>query len=200
MNKSFSGSWAAWTVLVSLSLPAFAQHIIKNDNPTATPIKHVVVIFGENISFDHYFGTYPNALNPPGEPVFHALPNTPSVNGLTPPLLHHNPNFLNVKVNGDDAVNPFRLSRSQAATADENHDYTAEQSAFNHGLMDSFPHYTGIIGSQKIRKRLTAETSAASTTSPYAHQTKGLVMGYFDGNTVTAMWNYAQRFAINDNS
>ena len=26
-------------------------------------IKHVVVIFGENISFDHYFGTYPNALN-----------------------------------------------------------------------------------------------------------------------------------------
>jgi len=26
---------------------------------TATPIKHLVVIFDENISFDHYFGTYP---------------------------------------------------------------------------------------------------------------------------------------------
>ena len=25
------------------------------------------------------------------------------------------------------------------------------------------------------------------------------VMGYFDGNTVTALWNYAQHFAINDN-
>jgi phospholipase C len=25
-------------------------------------------------------------------------------------------------------------------------------------------------------------------------------MGYFDGNTVTALWNYAQHFAINDNS
>jgi phospholipase C len=34
--------------------------------PTATPIKHVVVIFNENISFDHCFGTYPNALNLPG--------------------------------------------------------------------------------------------------------------------------------------
>src|SRR3984957_14104606 len=48
---------------------------------TATPIKHLVVIFGENRSVDHYFGTYPNALNPKGEPQFHALPNTPSVNG-----------------------------------------------------------------------------------------------------------------------
>jgi phospholipase C len=32
------------------------------------------------------------------------------------------------------------------------------------------------------------------------HQTKGLVMSYFDGNTVTALWNYAQRYAMSDNS
>ncbi len=25
-------------------------------------------------------------------------------------------------------------------------------------------------------------------------------MGYYDGNTVTALWNYAQRFAMSDNS
>ena len=25
----------------------------------ATPIKHLVVIFQENVSFDHYFATYP---------------------------------------------------------------------------------------------------------------------------------------------
>ena len=25
-------------------------------------------------------------------------------------------------------------------------------------------------------------------------------MGYYDGNTVTAFWNYAQFFAMNDNS
>lgn len=29
---------------------------------------------------------------------------------------------------------------------------------------------------------------------------KALVMGYYDGNTVTALWNYAQNFAMNDNS
>src|SRR5262245_23507493 len=30
---------------------------------TKTPIKHLVVIFQENVSFDHYFGTYPTAAN-----------------------------------------------------------------------------------------------------------------------------------------
>jgi phospholipase C len=42
-----------------------------------TPIQHVAVIFDENNAFDHYFATYPNASNPPGEPQFTPLPNTP---------------------------------------------------------------------------------------------------------------------------
>ena len=33
-----------------------------------------------------------------------------------------------------------------------------------------------------------------------AFGTKGQVMGYFDGNTVTAMWNYAQNYAMSDNA
>jgi phospholipase C len=49
---------------------------------STTPIQHLVVIFQENNSFDHYFATYPVALNPPGEPPFFALEDTPSVNGL----------------------------------------------------------------------------------------------------------------------
>src|SRR6516225_4177574 len=49
---------------------------------TTTPIQHLVVIFQENVSFDHYFGTYPDALNPPSEQFFHASDDTPSVNGL----------------------------------------------------------------------------------------------------------------------
>jgi phospholipase C len=49
---------------------------------TTTPIEHLVVIFQENVSFDHYFATYPVALNAAGEPSFVAAPETPSVNGL----------------------------------------------------------------------------------------------------------------------
>jgi phospholipase C len=157
-----------------------------NSFPTTTPIKHLVVIFGENISFDHYFGTYPNATNPSGEPQFTPSPWTPNVNGLNGALLSTNPNFLNAN-NGAGAANPFRLDPSQNLTNDQDHDYTPEQEAFDHGLMDAFPEFTGTAGPPP--------TSGAGPID-----TTGLVMGYYDGNTVTAMWNYAQRFAMNDNS
>ena len=50
---------------------------------TKTPIKHLVVIFNENESFDHYFGTYPNAMNVDGEPRFEPAKNTPiGINNL----------------------------------------------------------------------------------------------------------------------
>ena len=107
-----------------------------NDGKTATPIKHLVIIFQENISFDHYFGTYPVATNPKGEPQFHAASGTPTVNGLTTALLNNNPNFLNA-ANGAGATNPFRFDRSAAATEDQNHDYLPEQEAFDAGLMDA---------------------------------------------------------------
>ena len=66
--------------IASGAAPSAPQHEIYGN--TATPIQHLVVIFDENVSFDHYFGTYPYAANPPGEPAFHAKPGTPSVNGL----------------------------------------------------------------------------------------------------------------------
>jgi len=152
--------------------------------PTATPIQHLVVIFQENVSFDHYFGTYPVAMNETGVPTFTAAKYTPAVNGLSGLLLTNNPN-LNAG-NGVGATNPFRLSRDQAATSDQNHDYGPEQAAFDGGLMDLFPANVGTAG------------PPPTGTSPL--DTTGLVMGYYDGNTVTAMWNYAQHFAMSDNS
>jgi phospholipase C len=140
----------------------------QSDRNTSTPIQHVVVIFGENISFDHYFGTYPNALNPAGEPAFTAARDTPGVNGLTPNLLNNNTN----------SINPFRLDRTTASTCDNDNHYTDEQKAYDGGLLDKFPEHT-------------------SATGPGC--TPGLSMGYYDGNTVTALWNYAQHFSISDN-
>ena len=147
---------------------------------TATPIKHLVVIFQENVSFDHYFGTYPVAANPKGEPVFRARGDTPSVNGLDEALLTTNPNL----------GNPQRLDRTQALTCDQDHDYTAEQKAADGGLMDKFVENTGAgptLGECLV-------PAQAATPGNYA------VMDYYDGNTVTALWNYAQRFAMSDNS
>jgi len=149
---------------------------------TDTPIKHLVVIFNENRSFDHYFATYPNAANPTGSIAFTPKPNTPKVNNLANAnLLTNNPN-LN-PANGSGATNPFRLDRTQANTKSQNHAYTPEQQAYDNGKADLFPEFTG---------RGTAGGVGAFGTN-------GQVMGYFDGNTVTAFWNYAQHFAMNDN-
>ncbi len=166
-------------------VPARAQSQVLGP---VTPIKHLVVIFQENVSFDHYFGTYPNAANLPGEPVFHALANTPAVNGLTASLMTRNANSLNT-TNKLGMTNPFRLSRAQAATADQNHNYGPEQAAIHGGLMDLFPAKVGTAG---------PPPTAGPLGSPFT--TIGLTMGYYDGNTVTALWNYAQHFAMNDNS
>jgi len=136
---------------------------------TTTPIKHLVVIFQENRSFDNYFGTYPDALNPPGEPAFTAAPDTPKVNGLSPALLSSNAN----------AADPFRLDRSQELTCGGKHGYTALQRAADDLRMDKF-----------VQSARPAGTGCSAA----------VTMGYYDGNTVTALWNYAQRFAMSDNN
>jgi phospholipase C len=176
-------------ILGTTASPVLAATKDGNDNDqkkNASPIKHVVVIFQENVSFDHYFGTYPNALNTtPGEPQFTARHNTPTVNGYTQLLLQKNPN-LN-PINGISATNPFRLSHAQALTASQNHSYGPEQAAYDKGVMDIYPKTTGAAG-------------PPPAAPPAIVNTTGLVMGYYDGNTVTAYWNYAQHFAMSDNS
>jgi phospholipase C len=165
-----SGSLAVvGTGAVAAAQPVHDTPVGAGRVPTATPIKHLVVLFQENVPFDHYFGTYPQALNPPGEPRFVAAPGTPTVNGYTNELLTHNPNL----------ANPKRLDRTDGNVCGSNHSYGPEQQAFDHGLMDQFVQATG-------------------SHAPGCDGTHGL--DYYDGNTVTALWNYAQHFAMSDNS
>jgi len=188
MRKVVSTLLAAGLLLNPALVGAASPNNYGNGSKTATPIKHIVVIFQENVSFDHYFGSYPNAKNLKGERNWTAAENTPTVNGLTGALLTNNPTASNT-LNGDGATNPFRLSPSQASTADQDHDYTPEQQAYDLGGMDLYPKYTGLGG-----------TATGGQGAPPVFNTTGLVMGYYDGNTVTAYWNYAQHFAMSDNS
>lgn len=72
-----------------------------------------------------------------------------------------------------NAFPPFRLERSQVDSCRPKHSYTLAQEQAHAGLMDLFVQTDVICGKE--------------------------IMGYFDGNTVTALWNYAQRFAMSDN-
>jgi phospholipase C len=159
---------------------------------TATPIKHVVVIFQENVSFDHYFGTYPSAANTDGQ-TFHARRHTPAVDGLLPatspslpPALQHTTNLLTSNPNEslpqrlDSSATGASTSPGGQLTCDQDHDYSDEQ-AFDGGNMDHFVQSVG----------------TGSGTSPFGTPCDAnVVMDYYDGNTVTAMWNYAQHFSM----
>ena len=170
--SGFARNWCAFAIAMSCAISSTAAWT-QDSSPTKTPIKHVVVIFQENQSFDHYFATYPQAANLPGEPPFHGSPDTPTVNGLSEELRTHNPN----------SEQPWRMSRAQAGTiipfCDNDHEYSAEQKAYDGGRADKFVDSTG--------------------PKPSSRCPRNFVMGYLDGNTITALWNYAQRFSISDN-
>ncbi len=164
---------------------------------TKTPIKHLVVIFQENVSFDHYFGTYPVAANTDGSP-FVAAPRTPAVDGLLPAtassipaslqhtdsLIARNPNSAPpVRMDSTPTGNAWNISGQ--LTCDQDHNYSDEQKSFDSGAMDQFVQAVG----QGNGSAPFGELCRAST-----------VMDYYDGNTVTGFWNYAQHYAMSDNS
>ena len=172
-----------------------AQHTA--EPPTTTPIKHVVVIFQENVSFDHYFGTYPHASNSDGQP-FKAAKTTPAVGGLLPatseslpPSLRHASNLL---FSNPNSAQPQRLDSSPTGlagdaggqlTCDQDHNYSDEQQSFDSASMDRFVQSVG----------------TGTGTTPFGTPCNAAtVMDYYDGNTVTALWNYAQHYAMSDDS
>ena len=76
MYDPFRRALAVVAVLALTTLPA--SPVLADGSSKGTPIKHLVVLFQENVSFDHYFGIYPNATNPPGSLHF--------MRGPVPPL------------------------------------------------------------------------------------------------------------------
>jgi phospholipase C len=134
------------------------------------------VIFDENNSFDHYFGAYPNALYPNG--VAPSAQNPYGESLFIPLAGTPSINGLTSALNGLNSIGPFRLDRAEETTCDNDNHYKDEQKAYNSGLLDLFPESTSATGSAC---------------------TPALSMGYYDGNTVTALWNYAQYFSMSDN-
>jgi phospholipase C len=200
MGKLRRGRWiaaAGATALGALTATTFAlaapaHHAQRargaDVTATTTPIKHVVVIFQENVSFDHYFGTYPAAANTsgqiwngPGDVTVNNLAERPGLDGKGT-LLTNNPNFDAA----GNQLNPRRLDPANiddVLTCDQDHDYNDEQKAFDDGKMDRFG----------------TTVATVSGTSPTGVPCRaGDVMNYYDGNTVTAMWNYAKSFGLSD--
>jgi phospholipase C len=172
-NRSFAGYKTPATVSKTLY-----------GGKASTPIKHLVVLFDENESFDHYFGTYPYAANTDGT-TFTAKPGTPAVNGLYTKITKSGPVGPLLTSNANE-YNPERLTNSEALTSDQNHGYAAEEKAEDGGKMDLFVQNT--------------ESTTPSAGCAPEYCPPGIVMDYYDGNTVTGLWNYAQNYSMSDNN
>jgi len=83
------------------------------ENTPEIPINHIIYIIQENITFDHYFGTYPGADGIPAELKLAFRPG------------------------GQAEVSPFHLDKT-AIPHDLNHSWQAAQVAYNGGKMDGF--------------------------------------------------------------
>ncbi len=150
-------------------------------------VKYVFVLFNENESFDHEYGTFPGV-------------NGLYSDGLNPRSAADTPGFTQTytDVNGGvHTVQPFRIGPQQNATfmdsVDHSHTGLAKKLDVVYGAarMDGF--------SQDEYSKY-ASTSAAST----AQQAEGtrfsqLVMSHIDCDTIPFFWQYANRFTIFDN-
>ncbi len=164
---------------------------------TKTPINHVILVLLENVSFDNMFGTYPVAQNLPGESPFYPLPGTQFPDNLLTidPLTGGNYLTTNRNVGqfGTGKVNPMRLAPNQVLTNFESNGYTRMQLDVHNGLMDHF------VLNQETPDPISifVDPLLPPFDATYG-QGANIVMDYWDGNSFTGMWNYAQYYAMND--
>ena len=83
-------------------------------------------------------------------------------------------------------------------TCDQDHGYTAEQSAADHGAEDMYPANTG--NNMNLDQCLSGFSFMGTPeTAPPGTGSNDAVLSYYDGNTVTGLWNLAQHFSLADN-
>src|SRR6266568_7365412 len=138
---------------VGLTSPALAQG---DDGEGDTPIQHTIIVYQENISFDHYFGTFGHGSNgiPAGVQLYHTTPDGTQLGPFT----------------------SFRLDgTAQATTCDVDHDYASMIQMADGGAMDQYLQYGN---------DLTAPNPSADGPCPTFEMNPlgpALALGYYEG-------------------
>ena len=99
--------------LILGALSVLSLTVAEAEDAKTIPIKHFVYIIQENITFDHYFGTYPGADGIPKDLKLSYEPDGPRI------------------------YKPFHLN-STSIPHDLNHSWQAAHVAYNDGKMDGF--------------------------------------------------------------
>ncbi len=166
-------------------------------------IKHVFVIFQENRSFDHYFGTFPGVAGPFSQPSGQVLGfkqpivNTDGTVGTVSPF---------VIPQAVTAVNGATVPLYPADTASTDHSETGIDNSMDVNgttLLAANDRYA--LDEEGLTTNASGEiVSTATGLAPTAPPTLAqkqmgeLAMSHLDCNTIPFLWQYASRFAMFD--
>ena len=165
-------------------------------------IKHVFVIFQENRSFDHYFGTYPGVdglFNQPSSKVLgftQKIVNTDgTVGSISPfviPQTVQATNGATVPLYPADTGSVDHSETGYQVDLDFNADYVAANDRYALNEEKLTTNASGQI--------VSSSTGLAPTSNPtlVQKQMAELDMSHIDCNTIPILWNYAQKFALFD--
>ncbi len=163
------------------------QATAESDRGTHSPIKHTIILYQENISFDHYFGTYGHGSN--GIPAGSALSYT----------------------NGTQTWGPFAptqlLGTTQSRTCDVDHSYTDMIRMVNHGAMDQFlsAFSPPAQGNDKIVGTPATTCPRFETLTPPGTGATALANAYYTGTAgdpnapLQNYWSLASQYTLADN-
>jgi phospholipase C len=184
-------------------------------------VKYVFVLFQENRSFDHYFGTYPGANG-----LFATYPGADRMDPYSQPAVAQE-SFNSVIANTDgtySTINPFLIPRTiqnvngatvqlypeDTFSVDHSHtgylhDFHADQATQRTTKNDGYAlnleglHY--LTDASGVSAAIVNASGVAPTSNP-SLQTKQkgeVVMSHVDCDTIPFLWQYADRFVLFDN-
>jgi phospholipase C len=170
--------------------PASTDPALTNDEMVAlvkSKVKYVFVLFNENESFDHEYGTFPGA-------------NGLFSDGLNARSAADTPGFTQsvTDVNGAAyTVQPFRIGPQQNATFMDSVDHSHTGLAAKLDTIHGEPRMDGFAQDEYTKYASTSAASAAAQAK--GKQFSRLVMSHIDCDTIPFFWQYANRFTIFDN-
>jgi len=148
-------------------------------------VKYVFVVFNENRSFDHLFGTFPGAnglyadQNGPRDAA-HTLGSTQSW----------------TDDNGQShTITPFRIGPDENATVSDSVDHSHPGLARKLHVVDGKPTMDQFAQADYMRVAKKGNPASIAMGNQFAQ----LVMSHADCDTVPFLWNYASRFTLFDN-
>jgi phospholipase C len=163
-----------WCLLCVLALLASCDSSGGGSPQGIHKIKHVIVIMQENVSFDHYFGTFPGAdgsLSKDGSPA-----------------------FCNPDPRTGQCVKPYHDTRDLNEGGPHNRESVVAQ--IDGGKMDGF--ITTAEGGQGDPQAAQNRQGCAAPNPNCAGRDPLSVMGYHDDHEIANYWSYARNFVLQD--